>query len=164
MRIRLFLARVMSTREFPTMERKKIVPYSGIIRFSRRLSWPDDCGMTGEVTLAIPEVTVENRGRPVTIDESSLASKASKYSVETGLSDRLRPWIDIFLSLELFDLSFPPFNSRQLMRPCRRKYSVTANVTSLWDITLWIGLYDIELIFLIVHCIHEYFTHYLMRL
>lgn len=81
----------MSTKEFPTIERKKIVPYNGIIRFSRRLSWPDDCGMTGEVTLAIPEVTVENRGRPVTIDESSSTSGAPKYSVETGLSDRLRP-------------------------------------------------------------------------
>lgn len=108
MRIRLFLARVMSTAEFPTMESKKIVPYSGIIRFSRRLSWPDDCEMTGEVTLAISEVTVEKRGRSVTIDESSSASRASKYSVETGLSDRLRPWIDIFLSLVLFNLSFPP--------------------------------------------------------
>lgn len=98
----------MSTKEFPTMERKKIVPYSGIMRFSRRLSWSDDCGMTGEVTLAIPEVTVENRGRPVTIDESSSASKASRYSVEMGLSDKLRPWIDIFLSLVLFDLPRPP--------------------------------------------------------
>lgn len=120
MRIRLFLARVMSTKEFPTMERKKIVPYNGIIRFSRRLSWSDDCGMTGGVTLAIPEVTVENRGRPVTIDESSSASKASRYSVEMGLSDKLRPGIDIFLSLVLFDLPLPP--SSGVMRPCRRKY------------------------------------------
>lgn len=96
----------MSTKEFPTIERKKIVPYNGIIRFSRRLSWPDDCGMTDEVTLAISEVTVENWGRPVTIDESSSTSGAPKYSVETGLSDRLRPWIDIFLSLVRFDISF----------------------------------------------------------
>lgn len=116
MRIRLFLARVMSTKKFPTMERKKIIPYSGIIRFSRRLSWPDDWGMTGEVTLAIPEVIVENRGKPVTvIDESSSTSKAPKYSVETGLSDRLRFWIDIFLSLVLFDLSFPPSSTHAPM-------------------------------------------------
>lgn len=105
----------MSTKEFPTMERKKIVPYRGIIRFSRRLSWSDDCGMTDEVTLAIPEVTVENRGRPVTIDESSSASKASGYSVEMGLSDKLRPWIDIFLSLVLFDLPLPPSSTHAPM-------------------------------------------------
>lgn len=151
MRIRLFLARVMSTKEFPTMERKKIVPYNGIIRFSRRLSWPDDCGIIGEVTLTILEVTVENRGKLVMIDESSLAPKVPKYSVETGLSDRLRFWIDIFLSFVLFDLSFSLSCAH-----ASEIYSDRANVTLLWEMSLYQTV--------ITHCIRECFAHCLLVL
>jgi len=143
-RIRLFLARVISTKEFPTMERKKIVPYSGIIRFSKRLSWPDDCKMIGEVTLTILEVTVENRGKLVTIDESSSAPKALKYSVETELSDKLRLWIDIFLSFVLFDLSFPSSCAHASEIYFDR---MLANVTLLWEMSLYQTV--------ITHCIFE---------
>lgn len=125
----------MSTKEFPTMERKKIVPYNGIMRFSRRLSWPDDCEMTGEVTLAISEVTVENRGRSVTIGEPSPTVKTPKYSVETRLSDRLRSWIDIFFlsrsyARRSFSRRFHPSSYTQAL--ISMKVSYTGRYTSFW--------------------------------